>query len=150
MKYILFLLFTTIAAPMLKAQAPTELSELQWLVGKWDRTDTKGKQTAYEKWEMTENQLVGEGVTMKKGKPIFVEQLTVISQGGKLFYVAEVGHNEEPTYFEITELSAQGFVCENYKHDFPKKIEYVLNDDELTVTISAGEKALLFAFKKEG
>ena len=68
---------------------------------------------------------------------------------GKFYYVAEVSHNPDPTYFEMTSISDNGFICENPDHDFPKKITYKLENGVLIATISGNGKEIAFVFKRE-
>lgn len=131
------------------AQESNSIRQFDWLIGSWERIDTKPEQTAYEYWSQDgENKLTGIGLTLQQGDTVFIEKLSLISKDGKTYYVAEVSHNSEPTYFEITSVGADGFVCENPSHDFPKKIEYLLNDNYLNVTISGNGKFIPFEFRK--
>ena len=62
--------------------------------------------------------------------------------------MADVEHNPEPTFFKITSITKSGFVSENPQHDFPKKIEYMLEENRMTVVISDGEQKMGFVFEK--
>lgn len=123
--------------------------DFKWLQGTWERQDTKPGSTAVESWEkMTNLGFQGLGVTMKGPDTVFVEKLSIVEKGNAFYYVAEVSHNPEPTYFKITSSSKTGFVCEKPDHDFPKKIEYQFKGDLLTVVISGDGKEIPFKFKK--
>lgn len=124
------------------------MKEFSWLVGKWERTDVKKGETAYEEWWIEEGDLVGKGVTIQDGKTTFVEHLRIEKADNEWYYVAEVSHNDAPTRFRITELGERSFVCVNPNHDFPKKIAYILSGDQLTVTISDEAKGFDFLFKR--
>ena len=121
-----------------------------WLEGRWDRTDVKGNAQAFEIWETgSENELIGLGVMLDDKDTVFVERLKITRRRGNLYYVAEVAENAEPTYFKITSVGNNSFVCENEAHDFPKKIAYSLDSDILTVVISGNSMSRKFIFKKE-
>lgn len=88
------------------------------------------------------------GVTLRGSDTVFVEKLSIIEKDGILNYVAEVAHNASATYFKFTAISETGFTCVNPSHDFPKKIEYALDGNRLTATISGDGKSIPFYFKK--
>ncbi len=126
------------------------LNEITWMLGKWERQNIKQGQSAFENWKKeSDDRFSGTGISMKGTDTTFVEKLSIVIKEGGLFYVAEVSHNAEPTYFKITEISENGFVCENPQHDFPKKIEYKLETGEkLTAIISGDGKAIPFVYTK--
>lgn len=151
-KIIGLLLLFYLLSPSVKSQSLDEdtLSQLRWLVGKWERVSTNPNQTAFEEWDIKENMLIGKGVTIQESDTVFIENLSIVSKEGDLFYVAEVVSNPQPTWFKIKSYSEKGFVSENSDHDFPKKIEYWLeNNGELTATISGDGKYIPFIFRKK-
>ena len=90
--------------------------------------------------------MTGIGVTLRATDTVFVERLRMEQKDGEWYYVAEVAHNAEPTYFMLTDCSKNGFVCENPDHDFPKKITYSLDGAVLKATISGDGKSIPFVF----
>jgi ketosteroid isomerase-like protein len=125
------------------------LEKLGWLVGKWQRLDTKPNQTASEIWtKESSRKFSGTGLTLQGKDTVFVETLRLTFNNDKLYYIAEVSHNKEPIYFEVTQITDRGFVCENPQHDFPKKIDYELDENRLTVVISGDGKSISFRFVK--
>lgn len=131
-------------------QKKQSIKDLQWLHGKWERTNVRPGTTAFEQWEIgSNNSLTGIGVSLKGSDTTFVEKLRIEEKDGSLYYVADVRENAEPTYFKFTQLSDHKFVCENPDHDFPKMISYELKDGILTAIISDGaNKKMGFVFKK--
>ncbi|MEQ8904971.1 DUF6265 family protein [Ekhidna sp.] len=124
------------------------LKDFKWLEGKWERHNVKPGTTAFEVWEKTKDGYEGIGVSMKGSDTTFVEKLKIEEKEGSIYYVADVSSNAAPTYFKITSYSKSGFVSENPEHDFPKKIEYMLEGDRMTAIISAGEQKMGFVFEK--
>lgn len=125
------------------------LEQMGWLVGTWERMNMKPTETAFETWTRESSiKFAGKGVTLRDQDTVFVETLNLSFKDEKLYYVAEVSHNEEPTYFEVTRVTDSGFVCENPQHDFPKKISYTLDGNRLTVVISGDGKSVPFQFLK--
>lgn len=125
------------------------LEQLGWLIGEWQRMNTKPNRTAFEIWtKESPVKFSGTGLTLQGQDTVFVETLSLTFKNDKLYYIAEVSHNKEPTYFEVTQISDKGFVCENPQHDFPKKIEYTLYENRLTAIISGDGKSIPFRFVK--
>jgi len=127
----------------------SSLSTLEWLIGKWERTDVKAGQTSYENWTRnTPDEFVGIGITLQGIDTVFVENLKFVVDQDTVYYVAEVSHNPAPVYFRLTKFSQSGFVSENPNHDFPKKIEYRLDNNSLVAIISGNGESRQFHFQK--
>lgn len=126
-----------------------ELEPFGWLKGKWKRLDVKPNQTAFEIWKKEPSgELSGTGLTLQGQDTVFVEHLRLTFKDGKIYYIADVSHNEAPVYFEVTQIRDDGFVCENPQHDFPKKMDYKRYDNKLTVIISGDGNSRSFMFEK--
>ncbi|WP_425392674.1 DUF6265 family protein [Ekhidna sp.] len=145
MKKITLTLTLLIIAQLSLAQS---LEDFKWLVGKWERHNVKPGTSAFEIWGKTGGELTGMGVSMKGTDTTFTEKLKIIKKDGSMYYVADVSSNASPTYFKIMSVSTNGFVSENPQHDFPKKIEYILEGNRMTAIISAGEQKMGFVFEK--
>lgn len=152
MRWFIILIVTVSLSLTANAQdgiSPSNSSKLDWLVGHWDRLNTKAGSTAHERWEKDQSgKLIGWGVSMKGADTVFVEKLTIVEKDDKLYYVADVVENPQPVYFEMITVDESGFVCENPSHDFPKRIAYTLKDKELEAVVSDGEKQIKFRFVK--
>lgn len=119
----------------------------EWLMGTWKRTDAPAGKSAFESWwKTTSGQWAGLGVTLQGQDTVFAEKLKLEMQAGKPYYMAEVSHNQEPTYFAVTFFAKNRLVGENPQHDFPKKIEYERKKNELIAVISGDGKAKQFRF----
>jgi len=128
-----------------------EFDKLQWLEGSWDRAGVKQGKTAYEQWfKASDGKYTGYGVSLNGQDTSFLEKLAIEVKDGKIYYVADVPENKTLVYFLFTELTENGFVCENAAHDFPKKISYSLNGKELKAQISGdGQKVDFLFYKRE-
>jgi len=126
------------------------INDVEWLIGKWERTNVKVGTKAFEYWKKeSESSLRGIGFSMRGADTTFVEKLRIEQREGTLYYVADVRENTEPIYFKFTKLSEYGFISENPEHDFPKMISYELRGGQMTATISdGGVKKASFIFKK--
>lgn len=126
----------------------SKFSSFSWLQGKWERTDTREGQYAFEEWNISDSGLSGRGVTIQNGDTVFIELLAIGVEKNEFFYRATVPNNPEPTTFKITDYSEDGFTCENPNHDFPKMIDYKRTPDGMVATISGDGKSMDFRFKK--
>lgn len=114
-----------------------KFKKLEWLVGKWTRTNAKEGESGYEVWgKVSDLKLTGKGVTMKGKKTSFIENLEFMVKGNDIFYKVLVTGEKDPVYFKLTELSNDSFTCENPEHDFPKKISYKRNGNQVKAVIS--------------
>ncbi len=132
----------------LSLSAQNDIRKVEWLNGTWTRTNSKAGRSGFEAWTRKNNELVGRGITMKGADTAYVEKLKIVAKDGKLFYVADVPENKEAVWFEFTELKDKSFVCENAKNDFPKKISYTLEGNNLKAVISGDGKEVDYLFVK--
>jgi Domain of unknown function (DUF6265) len=152
MKAILVIIFSVsvIACNAQTASKKADVSQVQWLVGKWARTGMKPGRSGYETWtNRNSSELMGRGVMLKGADTAFVEKIKIVVKDSELYYVADVPENKSEVYFKVTELKANSFTCENPQHDFPKKIAYSVEGDVLKATISGDGKVIDYWFKKE-
>lgn len=130
--------------------AQNDVDSLDWLVGTWTRTNAKPGRAGAEMWsKKSADEFVGRGVSLKGSDTTFVEKIRIVSKEGKLFYVADVPENKKEVWFEFTSQTQRGFVCENPKHDFPKKIVYDFDGTTLKATISGDGKAIDYLFVRK-
>ena len=148
-RVVVLLLLAPFFGGMLQGQASGDFSAFEWLVGSWEKMRVKPGETAGEIWEKYPEYLSGKGFTIRGTDTVFIEHLKIIQHDGDFFYVATVSHNPAPVFFKMTEISATGFISENPEHDFPKKIEYSMQDGIITATISAGTKQIPFRFQRK-
>jgi len=127
-----------------------KFKKLEWLTGKWTRTNAKPGQSGYETWtKASDVKLSGKGVTLKGKEVIFVENLEFIIKGADIFYTVIVAGEKKPVYFKLTTISNDGFTCENPTHDFPKVITYKRTGANLKAVISGDGKSVDYIFKRE-
>jgi hypothetical protein len=123
------------------------LDSLDWIIGEWQSTV---KNTIYfEKWVKQSNHTFegfGEIKTkIKKSE----ETLRLVHMSGDIFYIAKVTHNKFPVAFRLISASNKKAVFENKEHDFPKRIEYSINNTTLNVYVSDGDsKGFTILYKK--
>lgn len=124
-----------------------KIKKLEWLIGKWQRTNSKPGQSGYENWsKVSDTKLTGKGVTLKGKEIIFVEQLELSIKGDDIFYTVTVTGDSGPVNFKLTAISKDAFVCENPEHDFPKKIAYTWKDGVVKAIVSGNGQTLDYEF----
>lgn len=124
-----------------------KFKKLEWLAGKWTRTNPDAGQSGYETWtKVSDLKLSGKGVTLKGKKTVFLENLEFIVKGNDIFYTVMVNGEKQPIFFKLTALSADGFTCENPQHDFPKKITYKREGKHIKAVISGNGQSVDYNF----
>lgn len=128
-----------------------KFKKLEWLIGKWERTNSKPGQSGYENWnKVSDTKFVGKGVTLKGNTPTFVEQLELSIKGNDIFYTVMVTGAPKPIDFKLTAISKDAFVCENSEHDFPKKITYTKTGATVKAIVSGNGQSLDYTFTAGG
>lgn len=122
--------------------------EFNWLLGDWQRMNDRPGRITYEHWtRISSSEYRGLGYTLRNGDTIFKEHIKLhLDQGKWIFAVS--GVNENPTLFQVTRTSRMSFTCENKENEFPKFIEYSLNDRKLQAKISGDGQEVVFSFEK--
>ncbi|WP_158838856.1 hypothetical protein [Polaribacter sp. L3A8] len=133
-----FLLLVSCHQEKRKTQKPT------FLVGDWVCVNDKEGSITYETWHTN---LKGLGYTLKEKDTTFKEILSIVTIKDTLFLKVE-GVNENPTLFKFKQQSATSFVCENPKNEFPKKIKYYLENNQLKAIVSAKDFKIDFVFER--
>jgi hypothetical protein len=126
----LFLAFAMFTAGCVSNNIPEKkyvrLQKLDWLTGSWQDTSVAMQLT--ESWEkINDSTYKGNGFGVEKGDTIFIEKLSLISRNNKILYIATVNEHLDgkPVAFELVSDSAQKWIFENPKHDFPQRIIYM-------------------------
>ncbi|WP_022696277.1 DUF6265 family protein [Ponticaulis koreensis] len=136
-----FLIANCTTAP----NAPSPQSDLGWLLGCW-ATPT-GTVEEWIVWD--EERLMGEGRSPRRDGTTFNEFLTITSTANGYVYTAEpegMGstdfHESDRDTLQITFLNAD--------HDYPQRIQYMRDGDQLTATISLadGSRPASWAFSR--
>lgn len=96
---------------------------------------------------MWNTNLVGMGYTLKDKKKSFQEILSIITINDTL-HLEVKGVNETPTLFKFTNQTNTSFICENPKNEFPKKINYFIDNKQLKAIVSSDDFRIDFVFDK--
>jgi hypothetical protein len=151
MVLLILVLLPFVSSAQNKDGIRTEFERLYWLNGVWNQTNlTKPGKELVEQWNKSgDYEMRGQATTTQNGDTVFVERTTLLIKDNAIYYVADVPQNNQPIYFKLISITANGFVCENSKHDFPKKITYELTGSQLKATISGNGKSLDYLYVKK-
>lgn len=146
-KLLTLVIVTTFAT---NPEQQPQVQTLYWMIGHWERDNNTAERQSYEIWTKAEDgSLEGFGYTLKNGDTTFTEKLEIVEKAGQLIFVANVSQNKELTFFKITTITDSLFICENMLHDFPKKIAYRRDGENLYAQIFDDKNRVDYAFKLE-
>ncbi len=143
MKKIAFILFTgIIVVVLMAATSVNSIKKLQWLKGSWVMKKKNGS-TIMENWHvLNDSTMGGESLNISlTGQSNITEELQLVFRNNQLQYISTVTgqNNNQPVAFTVTAYSETGFVAENARHDFPKRIVYnLINQDSVHAFIDGG------------
>lgn len=128
----------TLTAPTVGfADECSDLSKMQWIVGKWVHEDTQA--LIEESWQITTNQtLEGAGVTYSNQTKAVIssEDLLMVEMQNTVFLLAKVESNTLPVAFKLERCGASIYEFVNPEHDFPNRLTYrVESSTQLTVDV---------------
>ena len=130
---------------MISCQNQTNKREKHsFLIGNWIRLNDKEGSKTYETWNTN---FKGIGYTKQGQKTSFEEILSIVTIKDTLYLKVE-GVNETATLFKFTQQTDTSFVCENPKNEFPKKIKYYLENEQLKAIVSADDFRIDFVFDR--
>lgn len=123
--------------------------DLDWLLGKWERTnEEKGKRT-FEFWEKeTNGGYKGIGFTMMKGDTLKQERIKIMALNKVWVMSVKVPEEKHQVLFKITDHGNLSFRCENKTLDFQNTIRYWKQDAKLYAEVANTDMVIPFEFKK--
>ncbi|MAD96927.1 MAG: hypothetical protein CMB99_06325 [Flavobacteriaceae bacterium] len=136
--YLLILLTSLLSCQEQPKQKP------DFLIGDWTRNNNKPGEQTYEMWK---EDFTGLGFTLTSQDTTFKEVLSIISIKDTLYLQVE-GVNEKPTLFKFIEQTDSSFTCVNPNNEFPKKITYFKDHNQLKAIVANDDFQLDFVFSK--
>src|SRR5687767_3242907 len=98
------------------------ISELQWLVGCWERVRPNGR--IVESWSAPSNGVMaGVSTSIRDTTRRVSERIRLFYRGDTLIYEASPAR-QPMNEFKSTKISADELVFEDRGHDFPQKVVY--------------------------
>lgn len=125
------------------------INELDWLLG--TRSTEQNGQLIYENWIKTNDQLLsGKSFFVENNDTTVLETIEIKIIDNETFYCpAVVDQNDgEAVLFKLTSTDPTHLVFENAQHDFPNKICYNQEGNNINAWIEGGDKKIPFYMKE--
>jgi hypothetical protein len=143
----LFILIVLVTAAFINLQCDSKkkvavktVNQFNWLNGSWMMKEKDGIVT--EDWKQVNDSLMeGSSDFIKGDSTIPFEKIKLFRRSDDFYYEAKAAgqNNEQPVEFKLTTFTDTGFVAENPKHDFPKRITYrMVNKDSIHAFVDGG------------
>ena len=138
-------------APAAPSTVQAKVSQLDWLGGTW--VGTTPTTIFEERWTPPGGgSILAINRTIRQGVMTAFEFLCVVERNGGLVYQAMPNGRMPATDFTLTKMDGKSLTFENPAHDFPKKIEYRLDEEGTLHATASGtekEKPLRWRYKKQ-
>jgi hypothetical protein len=132
-----FLFACVAAASLLGAAGQTAkptLADLSWMAGSWSGT-ARGIEME-EHWTAPKgNSMIGMHRDVAKGRTALFEFLRIEQQGDQIVYLSMPNGRSPATPFPVKEVSGTRVVFANPTHDFPQRIIYWKDGNDLRARI---------------
>ena len=127
-------LVLTSAAAAAQEAKPT-VNDLAWLAGSWVG-ETKSGMRMEEHWTAPNgNTMIGIHRDVGKGRTMLFEFLRIAVQNDQIVYLSMPNGRSPATPFPLKEVSGTRVVFENPTHDFPQRIIYWKDGNDLRARI---------------
>jgi len=124
-----------------------EAKELDFLLGKWKRTNDKDSLRTYEYWKsITPVFFEGWSYTKSKSQIVWEEKTTLKKYHNRIVFNVKSAPGNSVNFYCSTMDKEDYLVCTNDKNEYPKKIEYWKEKDSLKARISGGGPVVDFNF----
>lgn len=145
-------MFISLLAAALAAAAPSGPQALpEWMAGSWTTTTAADEWT--EEWWTPPRAgiMLGASRSGKSEALGFFEHMRIIRQGDGLAFCA-MPQGKSSTCFKAVAADATSVTFENPTHDFPKRIAYRLDGEQLIGEISGlkGERVQRWRYRRLG
>jgi hypothetical protein len=134
MKLLIALAVVGLLAGNARQAAKPSLDSLAWMAGSWSGT-SRGIEME-EHWTSPRgNSMVGIHRDVGKGRTLLFEFLRIEQQRDQIVYLSMPNGRSPATAFPLKELSGTRAVFENPTHDFPQRIIYWKDGNDLRARI---------------
>ena len=114
--------------------AKPSLNELSWMTGSW--TGVTGGVDMEEHWTAPKgNSMIGIHRDVAKGRTVSFEFLSIEMQKDQIVYLSMPNGRSPATPFPLKDVSGTRVVFENPTHDFPQRIIYWKDGNDLRARI---------------
>jgi hypothetical protein len=132
----MLMLFAVVVTLLGRAAEPakTTLNDLAWMAGSWSGS-ARGIEME-EHWTAPKgDSMIGIHRDVGKGRTMSFEFLRIEQQGDQIVYLSMPNGRSPATPFPLKDASANRVVFENPKHDFPQRIIYWKDGNDLRARI---------------
>ncbi len=135
MKRFACLCLLAVGTAVVTAQEPKPaITDLAWMAGSWVG-EVKGIRMEEHWTAPTGNSMVGVHRDVGKGRTLLFEFLRIVVQDDQIVYLSMPNGRSPATPFPLKELSGTRVVFENPTHDFPQRIIYWKDGNDLRARI---------------
>lgn len=137
-----------LAFPFAAGAAPPPGDLPAWLAGRWCTAEGARGRTC-EQWQPPAGgMMLGSSQTVKGGQTREFEFLRIALDGDTAVYLAQPGGTPAVAFRAVA--GGEGVTFVNATHDYPQRIHYRVNGDELTAEISLadGSKPMRFNYRR--
>ena len=127
-------ILSLLLAPLTAQGTKPSITELAWLAGSWVG-ELKGIRMEEHWTAPSGNTMVGLHRDVGKGRTMLFEFLRIEQQGDQIVYLSMPNGRSPATPFPLKEVSGTRVVFENPKHDFPQRIIYWKDGNDLRARI---------------
>ena len=131
----------------IEEQTPIITENFDWLIGDWQRSNEKEGRETFEIWvkeSKTEYRCIG--FTIQDNDTISQEKMKVLKTDQAWNLEVIMKEDSKPTSFNVIKIEKGSFVCVNDQNEFPTKIHYWKEGDEIKALVSGGDLEIPFEF----
>ncbi len=127
-----------------------EMAEnFDWLTGKWKRLNEEAGMETFENWDkISATEYSGIGFTMQDGDTINQESMKIVQQDGQWNLLVKTPDEATFISFSLAELKKDTFTFTHDTLDFPNKINYWKNGENINALVAGEGMQIDFEFEK--
>jgi len=119
------------------------IAQFKWMNGSWKMITKNGM--IIESWKtINDSTMEGKSFFIKNNTDsTFLESIEMVARNNQCYYrpTANEQNENKAVAFKVSSFNQKGFVAENPEHDFPKRIIYLLiNNDSIHAFIDGGSE----------
>lgn len=124
-------------------------ANFDWLLGEWKRNNEEAGKETFENWKkISDTEYEGLGFTLQNGDTIFQEKIRLIGSDTNWNLIVQLKDASDAVTFKISSYNDNEFICENKENDFPNKIKYWKNVDNINAAVSGADMKISFEFER--
>lgn len=127
------------------------INDVDWIIGEWfyESSETERRSEVWKKGG--ERYIEGQGLktNLINNETLTLEELNMFLMSGGVYYTAKIEANSMPVLFQLTKCNENQLLFENQQHDFPKKLDYRLKDENnMEVSVEGDQGGFVLKFTR--